>query len=1101
ATAGPGTPYLDLGLTTLPLYQGWLEPVLSLKKTADPQVLPVEGGTTTFVLEVETHGPSPVTNVDITDTLPISWTYVAGSTIVTYPDGSKGYPEPTINGRTLFWNLSHELYTNQTLRLEFDARIQTGGSVGATRSDDFEDGQVYNGGTNNWTGPWSESDDGSASTGDLQIIGPDGDVDPYAGDWQLRLRDDNVSIERSANLSGFARPMLRFKRNAYSLDNNNEHFYLDIYDGSAWHTGVLSWTDGSQEDIWVQEEIDLSPYAATTTTIRFSSPAESKGNGDRLYIDDVEIYDAAAVNQNQGQVVGQYRSRTFNATDTAVVYISALSLEKEADRSTAEIGATIAYTLTYRNSGGVTTTNTYINDTLPGDVTFSNASSGGVYISATNTISWTIPDVGPSKTGTVTFTVTVDDDTPDGTVIENLGRINSEQTGLVNSNVARVTVLAPDLEVTKSGPGNASEGEVITYTIQYANNGGAAATGVLISDTIPTSTTYRTGSMEIDTGSGWVSLTDDAGDDAGVYNAGVITVRPGVTSGTVATGESGAIRFSVQIDSSLPDGTIILNQATFDRDGANPQSTAIVATPISDLTIEKATDQTVAVAGDVIEYTLNYANHGAVTENDIYIYDTIPEPATYVSGTVTGAGLTIEYSIDHRATWTTTVPTDPTQVTDLRWSRATLSPGATGTAGFHVQLPQQLPGDTTLSNFATITSTGGSLIHSNIVDIKTIDLVIKKVTSSSYAFPGDTITYTITYGNNGSANATGVTITDTVPVSVTYVPSSITGAGADDSSAPDLVWNVGTVVAGARDLQATFVVTVPSGATPGDNIVNTATISNSLDSATSGESKVTVASAGVTIGPDHQTESAAGETITYTHDIINTGNVSDTFTITYSHSLWVSATTTLYHDQDGDGVRDPDDPIITTTTGVVQPGQEYDLLLVLTVPANAGDGVTNRTTITATSNRAPANSSSAVDTTNIPDEPIAGLTIADDTGGNPVQINSSVAFTGSVSAGSNVVYSWNFGDGITTTGQTASHAFANPGTYTVTPTGTHSAGSSVTTTTVTVIDEPIAGLSIADDTGGNPVQINSSVAFTGSVSAGSNVVYSWNFGDGITATG
>ena len=480
----PGDGYLDLGYTVLPLRQEWLEPVMTLEKSATPEILPLEGGEVTFFLEVSTHGPAPVTNVDITDTLPISWTYVPGSTIVTYADGSQGYPEPSINGRQLYWDLSHEMYSNEPLRLQFDARIQTDGVIGATRWDGFESGD-YTGGSNNWLGDWNAS-----GGNDVAVVGSENGIDPYAGSYQLRLRDDDVYAQRAADLSDFVRPVLRFRRNAYSLESG-EHFHLDVYDGSIWHNAVLTWTDGSQEGSWVLEELDLSAYAATNTTIRFRSPAEGKGNGDAIYVDEVEIYDAIRMSENEGWASGQYRDHIFNATDTAIVYLSPLDLSKEVNKATANPGETLVYTLTCRNSSGVTTTGTVVKDSLPWGVTFASASSGGTYITATNMVSWTLGEIGPSETKVVTLAVTVDADVPNDTPIENVGRAYSDQTDTVTSNRVTTKVLAPDLQVSKSGPANASEGEIITYTIHYANNGGAAAAGVVITCLLYTSPSPR----------------------------------------------------------------------------------------------------------------------------------------------------------------------------------------------------------------------------------------------------------------------------------------------------------------------------------------------------------------------------------------------------------------------------------------------------------------------------------------------------------------------------------------------------------------------------------------------------------------------------------
>ncbi|WP_187292652.1 PKD domain-containing protein [Salinarchaeum sp. Harcht-Bsk1] len=84
-------------------------------------------------------------------------------------------------------------------------------------------------------------------------------------------------------------------------------------------------------------------------------------------------------------------------------------------------------------------------------------------------------------------------------------------------------------------------------------------------------------------------------------------------------------------------------------------------------------------------------------------------------------------------------------------------------------------------------------------------------------------------------------------------------------------------------------------------------------------------------------------------------------------------------------------------------------------------------------------------------------TVATVRGNRTVDEDTAVAFDGTNSTdGVGVAnYSWVFGDGATATGETVSHAFADPGTYTVTLTATDVAGNAnATNLTVTVEDVP-----------------------------------------------
>lgn len=106
--------------------------------------------------------------------------------------------------------------------------------------------------------------------------------------------------------------------------------------------------------------------------------------------------------------------------------------------------------------------------------------------------------------------------------------------------------LAAGLTVNKTGPASAASGSNITYTINYANTGGAPATGVIIKDTVPAGTTF-------------VSATG-----GGTLGAGVVTW----TIGTLAPGASGSVQFTVTINA--PSGVISNDTYTIEGDNVPP---------------------------------------------------------------------------------------------------------------------------------------------------------------------------------------------------------------------------------------------------------------------------------------------------------------------------------------------------------------------------------------------------------------------------------------------------------------------------------------------------------------------------------------------------
>ncbi len=119
------------------------------------------------------------------------------------------------------------------------------------------------------------------------------------------------------------------------------------------------------------------------------------------------------------------------------------------------------------------------------------------------------------------------------------------------------------------------------------------------------------------------------------------------------------------------------------------------------------------------------------------------------------------------------------------------------------------------------------------------------------------------------------------------------------------------------------------------------------------------------------------------------------------------------------------------------------------------------------------------------------------------ELVASVDGSGSADSDGTVAsYAWQFGDGATASGPTASHAYAAAGTFTITLVVTDNSGATAQTThDVSVAPTPVNQLPVATFTS---TVTDLSVAFDGSASADSDgtvVGWAWSFGDGATATG
>jgi PKD repeat protein len=124
------------------------------------------------------------------------------------------------------------------------------------------------------------------------------------------------------------------------------------------------------------------------------------------------------------------------------------------------------------------------------------------------------------------------------------------------------------------------------------------------------------------------------------------------------------------------------------------------------------------------------------------------------------------------------------------------------------------------------------------------------------------------------------------------------------------------------------------------------------------------------------------------------------------------------------------------------------------------------------------------------DVSVSGLAVSNS---SPTVFGNATAFNASVTAGTNVYYTWNFGDNTTGTGATPNHTYAQPGTYNATVTATNSDNLLTATTVVVVYRPAVANFSGTPVAGSIPL----TVTFTNSSLYATS--YVWQFGDGATS--
>ena len=265
-----------------------------------------------------------------------------------------------------------------------------------------------------------------------------------------------------------------------------------------------------------------------------------------------------------------------------------------------------------------------------------------------------------------------------------------------------------------------------------------------------------------------------------------------VTAGSSARG---TITNTAVISGNEPDPNMANNTSTV--------TTQINA--LDDLAIVKTASANPVIAGNALTYTLAASNNGPSNATGVTITDTLPAGVTYASattslGTVSQAGGTVTVNVGSLANGAGATATILVMV----------GPNTRGS----ITNTAVIAGNEPDSNMANNTSTVTTQI--NALD----DLAIVKTASANPVIAGNALTYTLAATNNGPSNATGVTITDTLPAGVTYT-SATTSLGTVSQTGGTVTVNVGALANGAG---ATATILVMVGPSTRGSITNTAVI-------------------------------------------------------------------------------------------------------------------------------------------------------------------------------------------------------------------------------------------------------------------------------------
>ena len=692
--------------------------------------------------------------------------------------------------------------------------------------DDFESGQVYDGGVG-WSGPWTETgDDGSPTGGTIQIVASD---DENSSPHLMRL-DGNAwtmdTVERSADLSAFTTPVLSFHWKAESLEDEERVEILLSGDGGSTWTSVASfdgWNSGGSpdDDRWRLFTYDVSAFATAGFRIRIRH--DIRDNGDRFWIDNVWIAEerwsqgAERVYVNEGRATGSYGGYPLICEDPARVVTGHVDIRKSVDRATAEVGDVLTYTIEVENVGTTDATGVRVTDLLPPNTVYVGAMGAPGVVSsfsgAANTVTWTWSSpLAPGETATLGLQLRVKKVPFDPTSVRNRARVHHDQGAYNETNPAETLVRIPVLELSAFGPGTATAGSRLDYLLSLENVGSTMATNGRVQTAIPEGTSYVPGSA-----TGSPEFSSDGGSSWSATPSGTVThIRWGGL--TVSPGETVRLGFVALHDASaLPPVERVYGWGTVSSDQTIPARSNVVATVIGPLLLDKTANREIVGPGFLIDYELRLRASGSDEEN-VVVSETVPDGSWYQPGSATvGSADLLEYSVDLGRTWVASdpslpiVPDSPVYVTNLRWTWDQLPDGSDELVSFQTRVDNPLLAATVINNQARVRSDDLGPLLSNRVRIVTVDLTLAHTASRDAAQVGDRIDYRLYYGNQGSSLATSAVVTMAVPAFTTLVPGSITGGASSSFADGVITWELGDLPAPTSPTELGFAVTVDGG--------------------------------------------------------------------------------------------------------------------------------------------------------------------------------------------------------------------------------------------------------------------------------------------------
>ena len=757
------TPEVDTAITPLVVSD------LSLTKTVN-NASPLVGSNVVFTLTVNNDGPSDATGIDITDILPNGYTYLSDDSSGAYNPGSGIWAVGGIlNGNNATLNITGIVnasgnYTN-TAEITVSDNLDTDSTV--NNNDASEDDQ-----DSITTSPIASSDLSLNKTVDNST--------PNVG--------DNVIFTLTVNNNG--------PSDATGVEVNdllpNGYTYISDDASGAYISGTGIWT--------VPTILN-----GNSATLNITTSVNSSGN----YVNIAEVTGSDNFDSDSTPGNGNLGEDDMDSITPTPVAVSDMELTMTVNNPTPLVGDDVIFTITVDNNGPSDATGIVITDLLPSGYAYVSDDGAGAYVSGTGI--WSIANMTVGNSITLNITATVNTTGAYTNISEVTAADNQDPDSTPGNNVLaeddqdEVTINptpVSDIELTKTVDNTTPVvSSNVVFTILVTNNGPSDATGITVTDLLPT---------------GYTFVSDDS---AGSYNNGtgiwtIGTINSGniatlnITANVNAIGDYTNIAEVTSADNFDPDSTPGNNNTTED------DMDSVITTPAasSDLSIVKTIDNLTPNVGSTVVFTLALTNSGA---SDLpigtQVMDLLPAGYTYLSDNGAGA-----YN-DVTGLWNVSAiangSTNTLQIT------ATVNPIGNYTNIAEITVSPNFDPDSTPGNGI---GTEDDMDSVTAVPVAVSDIELTKTVDNGTPLVGSNVIFTITVVNNGPSEATGIEVLDLLPTGYAFVSDDGAGAYASGTG----LWTIPSVSNGNT---ATLNITASVDATGNYNNIAEITAADNLD--------------------------------------------------------------------------------------------------------------------------------------------------------------------------------------------------------------------------------------------------------------------------------